>query len=482
MALKYYLLILILLFVRSTAIFCQDKVITLENTINLAVDSSLQILNARNEYKREQWQYHNFKVYHLPILILQTTPIAYNRVFVKRYDLERNIDFYREQQSLFSSGSLSLQQNFGLTGGKFIVDTEIDFIRNFGFGKPFSQFSSIPFRIGYSQNLFSFNPYKWDKQIEPIKYEKARKKISYEIAMTTEKATEVFFDLAASTALLDLAQQQLANADTLYKIGLERYNIGLLSRSDLLALKLKAINLKSAMENAAFNRKRSYNNYCNFLRIENQDEERKVKLPIELKRVDLNYETAVLSALKNSPFISEIQEKILSAERALEQAKKAHRFTASFSASIGFNQVAKTFSAAYKSPLQQNMISVSLTIPILDWGVGKGKIIMADDNLKMIKVQNQQIKKELIQEVIISINELNLYLNHFLRSIEAKENAKDAYSTAQELFIIGKSDVSNLNLAISGQIEAHNNYIQALRNYWSCYYKIKRLTLMEDKK
>jgi len=34
-------------------------------------------------------------------------------------------------------------------------------------------------------------------------------------------------------------------------------------------------------------------------------------------------------------------------------------------------------------------------------------------------------------------------------------------------------------LAISRQIEAEQNYITSLKNYWLCYYKIRKLTLYD---
>ena len=200
-----------------------QNLITLQHTIDAATDSSVQMLNARSKHLQGEWEYHNFKVHHLPSLTLKTSPAAYNRVFVRRYDSESNIDIYREQQSLYSYGNLSIQQNFGLTGGKFFVDTELGFIRNFGSGSAYSQYSSVPFRIGYSQNLFGFNPYKWDKQIEPIKYDKVQKAFLYDIAVIREKAATIFFDLATSHASYEFAKQQLANTDTLYNIGINFY-------------------------------------------------------------------------------------------------------------------------------------------------------------------------------------------------------------------------------------------------------------------
>ena len=478
----FYKLIRVMLACLCVVLFTQElksqKLITLQYTIDLATDSSVQMLNARNRHLQGEWGYHNNKVYHLPTLTLQTNPIAYNRVFVRRYDSENNIDIYREQQSLYSYGNLSVQQNFGLTGGKFFVDTELGFIRNFGGDNAYSQYSSVPFRIGYSQSLFGFNPYKWQKQIEPIKYDNIQKTLLYDIAIITEKANEVFFELAASQVSFELATQQLANADTLFKIGDERHKLGLLSKGDLLALKLQALNSKSALERAELNHKRNYLDYCNFLRIDTKEENYQILLPTKIEETAVSVDLAVQSALTNNPSIPDMKEKVLSAARDLEQAKRANRFSANVSASLGFNQVANTLAAAYTRPLQQNMVSLNLTIPILDWGVGKGKIVVAEENLNVIKSENEQSENELIQDVIMSVSELNLFRTHIATAAEAKEIADEAYATTRELFLIGKADVTSLNLAISGQMESQNGYIQALRNYWSSYYKVRRLTGM----
>lgn len=453
-----------------------QNLITLQHTIDAATDSSVQMLNARSKHLQGEWEYHNFKVHHLPSLTLKTSPAAYNRVFVRRYDSESNIDIYREQQSLYSYGNLSIQQNFGLTGGRFFVDTELGFIRNFGGVSPYSQFSSVPFRIGYSQSLFGFNPYKWEKQTAPVKYDKVQKELRHAAAAAAEKAADVFFELAVSQAAFESAGQQSANADALYKIGNERHGLGLLSKGDLLALKLQTLNAETALERAGLNRKWQYMNYCNFLRIDAGEINFQVQLPTEITQAAVSVDLAVQSALLNNPAFPEMKEKALSAQRDLEQAKRARRFSADVSASFGFNQVANTLTAAYTRPLQQNMAAVNLTIPILDWGVGKGKVAAADENLKVITAGNQQAENAIIQEVVVSVSELNLFRSHIAAAKEAKEIADEAYSTTRELFIIGKADVSSLNLAVSGQMEAQNGYIQALRNYWSSYYKVRRLT------
>ncbi len=49
--------------------------------------------------------------------------------------------------------------------------------------------------------------------------------------------------------------------------------------------------------------------------------------------------------------------------------KKESRFNASFNASVGFNAVADELGDAYRHPLQQDLVSVSVSIPLIDWGI-----------------------------------------------------------------------------------------------------------------
>ncbi len=42
------------------------------------------------------------------------------------------MDVYREQQMFSASGGLSIKQNLDWTGGTFYIDSELDFMRNFG--------------------------------------------------------------------------------------------------------------------------------------------------------------------------------------------------------------------------------------------------------------------------------------------------------------------------------------------------------------
>ena len=153
-------------------------ILNLQKAIEIANDSSLTAFRYQNMYLAGYWEYRTYKANRLPSMSLNLMPAQYYRYITQRYDSNQDVDVYREQQMFSASGGISIQQNFDLTGGTFYIDSELEYMRNFGYTKS-TQFSSIPIRIGYQQSLLGFNPFRWERKIEPLKFEKAKKTFLY---------------------------------------------------------------------------------------------------------------------------------------------------------------------------------------------------------------------------------------------------------------------------------------------------------------
>jgi outer membrane protein TolC len=453
------------------------KSLTLQQAITVAKDSSLNSFVAKNLYLSGYWQYRTYKAERLPSMNMDMTPFSYNQNFIKRYDSENNVDVYKSQQSLYSYANLSLKQNVDITGGSFYIDTELGYLLNMGLGRQ-EQFSSVPFRFGYSQALFGFNSFKWAKKLEPVRYEKAKKNLIYNLEEISEQTSAYFFDLELSQKLFDLAQQNVANSDTLYQIGMERYKIGTISQSDLLTLKLETINSKNDVENANINLKKSTFTLASYLRLD-REIEFKLQLPTKTLNILISADDVISKAKENNPTFPALKENKLSAQQNYEQTLKESRFSASLSASVGFNQVASDLSDAYRKPLQQDMVSINLKVPLVDWGVRKGKVNIARQNLNAVNITAKQTEQTFEQDLLMTVYEFNLRQSQIQSAEEAKGIAELAYNKTKQLFFIGKTDVNGVNMAISRQIEAERNYISALKNYWLSYYKIRKLTLYD---
>ena len=232
--------------------------LSLRDVISIATDSSLSAFRARHTYLGSYWEFRTYKAQNLPQLSIASTPIKYNQNFVLRYNSETNIEEYRPQQTISSAIGLSVKQNVGPLGGTFYIDTDLDFVKNFSsVNEDYQQFSTTPIRIGYNQPLFGYNQFRWDKKIEPIKYEAAKRNLLFDMESISENVTELFFALVMAQTNYKTAENDLANADTLYAVGQQRYSIAAISKSDLLTLNLDVINARNTLENARIELKRA---------------------------------------------------------------------------------------------------------------------------------------------------------------------------------------------------------------------------------
>ena len=441
---------LILLFsLGALSAFAQQRItLDLQQTIALANDSSLEAFRTKNMYLAGYWEYRTYKANRLPSLTLNMTPAQYNRDITKRYDSEQDLDIYRSQQSFYAYGNLAVRQNFDLTGGTFYLDTELGYMRSFG-GNKYTQFTSVPVRLGYSQSLVGYNPFRWERRIEPLKYEKVKKEYIYNAERVSEQATTYFFALAMAQAEYDLAKDNAVSTDTLYRIG---------------------------MQNAASALKRAMFSLASFLNMEKNTDIR-VSLPGRPRALTIPVDEALLAAQANNPEFLGLRQEVLEAEQTVDKTKKESRFNASINASVGFNQVAEKFGEAYRHPMQQEMVSVSVSIPLVDWGVRKGKYNMARNNLNVVKTSARQSEISIEEEVIMTVSDFNVQQALVASAEEALDLAILAYNETRQRFIIGKADINSLTLSLNRQQEAQRNYISALQDYWLNYYKIRKLTL-----
>ena len=454
-----------------------QRVLTLEQTIDLATDSALEAFKNENLYLSGYWEYRSYRANRLPSVTLDLTPANYNRGFVSRYDSETDMDFYGLQRSYSASGALTIQQNLDILGGTFFVQSGLQYLRYMG-DYASNQFSAVPVSIGYQQDLLGYNPFKWEKKIEPLKYEKVKKKFLYNTEQIAEQATSYFFALAMAQADYDLAVKNKLAADTLYAIGQRKFEITSITNDELYTLELEKVNAYNTLRSAELELKRAMFSLVTYLNLD-PDTELRLTLPTRTHAYQLTAEEALLMARENNPTYLQTRQDILEAERDLDKTRRESMFQASFSASVGFNQAASNFRDAYHDPLRQDMVALSISIPILDWGVRKGKYRMAKNNLSVIEISSRQSEVAVEQSVVMAVNDFNLQQELILSAEYALELAESAYAKTMTRFIEGNTDMNTLTLASNRKDEANKNYISALENYWLSYYQIRRLTLYD---
>lgn len=463
----------------ANSVTAQQRTITLDmrQAIKLANDSSLTAFRYKNIFLTEYLTFQNYKAERLPSLSLDVMPVNYYRYLTSRYDFENNIDVYREQKSYSASAGLTLTQNFTPLGGSFYVETNADYLRNFGENSS-KQFTTTPIRIGYRNSMIGFNEFKWNKRIEPMKYERAKLEYLYNSESVAATTISYFFALATAQIQYQLAVEQATACDSMLIVGERRYKIGSIRKNDLLALRLDVVNAQNAIETADIARQRARLSLASFLGIP-ADVEIKTLLPAPPQTMVVDPNLALDMMRNNNFMIKEKMQAIAESEKELDRVNKSSRFNASIGASVGYNQAADNFAEAYQKPMRQDIVSVSLSVPLVDWKQGRGQRNIAKNNLAIVNIDAQQKMMELEQDVVITIAELQSRAKMLQSAEQALLLADDMYKETRVQFQLGSASIADLTNAQQKLLNAQNGYIQSMQNYWTCYYDLRKQTLYD---
>lgn len=475
---KFTCLFIVLFWITSVFSLAQEKkLLTLEDVIDVASQQSLDAFRNQNMYLSSYWEFRYFKADRLPSLNIEATPLDYNRSMQKVYNYDENRDEYKSREDFSSEIAVLLNQNVGLTGGRIFARSELNLTEKLGDDR-ISSYSSTPFSIGYTQSLNGYNSLKWTAKIEPLKFEQAKKDFIQSKEQLAIKANRLFFDLVDAQIEVNIAETNLANADTLYKIGTGRFQVGTVTQDELLNLELSFMNAKLALTRANLGLERARAELNSFL---GYDKNTRIEcvVPTDLPDLFIESDKAITAALENNPEILNQQQRLIEEDRKVKQAKAQNGVSGDLYALYGLNQNAQSLDLVYQDPLDRQRLQVGINVPVLDWGRRKGRLAMAESNREVVRISVNQEKMDFEQNVIMNVMEFNLQADQVLNTAKADTIAQMGYDVTQQRFLIGKVDVTKLNLARNDQEKARRAYIAALRMYWNYYYTIRQLTLFD---
>ena len=185
---------------------------------------------------------------------------------------------------------------------------------------------------------------------------------------------------------------------------------------------------------------------------------------------------ALERAYANSPDIEMYQRMKLESRSQLASARANRGLKADLYVQFGLSQTANDLRASYRNPLDQQYVSLSVVIPILDWGRGKGQVRVAKSNIKLVDTQVEQGLTDFELNVRKMVRQFNLQARQVNVAARTDETAERRYDVARRLYLMGKSTVLDLNAATTEKDTARRNHIEALKTYWTLYYGLRSMT------
>ena len=461
----------------STSLMSQEiKYLTLDEVVNLAAEQSPNALIAKHRFRASYWQYRTFVAEYRPALTLAGNLPDYSTAYNRVWNSVAQQWEYASTNVLQTSGNLQLAQNIGLTGGSISLFSDLTYEKNFETGG--ERYITAPLNVRLTQPLFRYNELRWQKKIEPLKYEEARKSYLRDIENVHMMAVQNFFSLALAQINREIAETNMQNADTLYKIALGRYNLGTIAEDELLQMELSYLNAGTAINESEMNLRDRELKLRSFLGF-NQTVRLELLIPSEIPALQVEVGEVLKLAELNNPDLIALERQLVEAQSSVAQAKAEKGLNANLTASYGLRDQDPLLEMAYNQPNQQQTVRVGFTLPILDWGQGRGRFKMAQSSEELTRVQVEQSRIDFEQNLLLDVQMFNMQDDQVRIAAKSDTVAAKMFEVTKQRFLIGKIDVLDLNNADTKKDQNKRNYIQALNNYWTYYYNMRALTLFD---
>jgi len=478
---KFNSFLLCVLFVADIGVHAQESYrLTLEDIVALAQSNAPDALLASTRWKRSHWTYQSFLADFKPQILMGANTLPHFNRSIESIALPSGEQAYRVRSYMNNDIGISLEQDFAATGATIFVGSELSRLDLFATeGIPAStSYLTAPVNIGFFQPLFQYNAMKWRKKLEPIVYLESEKQYSEQMEAVANEAARLFFNLLISQLDADAAERDKANADTLLVLSQGRYDVGKIAETDLLQIQLNAMQAEARLAEAQLNMQTNTEQLRDFLDIQGEIVFDLVP-PYQLPGITIDPNSALQHARQNRSAVVAFDRRIVEAESRVAQARGETGVSASLVGKFGLTQTGAALDQVYANLLDQEVVTLGLTIPIADWGKSKAKRAVALSNLELEQRQVDQERENFRRTVLLRAQQFDLVRRNAEIAEQSLEASRKRYDISYQRYLIGKISVTDLNLALSDQESARRAYLQSIRDFWMALFEIRGLTLYD---
>ena len=450
--------------------------LTLRQVIDLAQQQGLQARISVSQRESARWRDKAFYSLRLPQVFLTGSLPTYSRAIVPVVQPDGST-LYTPLTSTDANAGLSITQQLPMTGGSLTLRSTLDNLQVNGASK-FKSWSSVPMSISLQQDIFRPNNARWDARVQSLSTEAAERQYLEAREDVALSATGAFFGFYAARMNLKNADANAAINDTLYTLNKGRFQVGKIGENDLLQSELALLRARAARDGARLD----YDHTLATLRLV-------VNLPPsapfdvivtnEVPAFDADTLVAVTQALRNQSQSTSLDLQGVQADRSVNAARLNNGAGATVRASYGYNATAPVYDQVYQNLLSTQGLSLSVSVPLVQWGEGKELVQAAQADRDRVASFARSQRDQIALDAHFAALQLSLARTQLTIAAKADTVGAKRFEVAYNRYTVSKITIDILFIAQTEKDAALQQYVQALGNYWTAYYRLRRLTLFD---
>jgi len=452
--------------------------ITLKRAIEIAMKNSPEIKRYQLSLERGQQFLAARKASLKSQFGLTLNPIdySYQRRFYNFFSK------YYTSETKRSAGSFFIKQPIAWTDGTLTLFNDFSWIDSYSeFQDTKSKTFSNNLYLSFTQPIFTYNRTKLDLRGLELDLENSALNFAIQKLYLEYQVTQNFFNVYQQKARLEIAKEEYRNREQSYAIIKNKVEAGLDPREELYQAELDLTQSKSNVQNAQVALDNFLDTFKRQIGLSLYDDVM-VTADISHHPVEVDLQKALDNGLKYRMEIRQRQIQVENAKYDLIAAAASNEFRGDISLTYGVIGTDEKANQIFDSPTKNQTISLSLNIPLFDWGEKKARIKAYQAMVKTSELSLEEQKKDIIIQIRKAYRNLKNLTSQIEIAEQALRNAQLTYDINLERYKNGDLTSMDLNLIQNQLSDAKLNKIKALINYKVELLNLKILSLYDFEK
>ena len=406
----------LLLLINLTAVAQEPRVLTLENSIEIAKESNLTVQTAEQNLKTAEAQVRSARAGLLPRITANGNYTYFKDVQKSVIQAEGGFGFPMPGEEMNEMSPPS-------------ADNEADLIE-----LEFGAHHNLQGTVSLTQPVFAWGRYYYGYQAAKLNYQAVQREVDAAYNQLRLDVSEAFYAVLIAQEFVRVAQQSVALVEKQLGIAEASLKVGAATDFDVLRAKVQLANAKSQLvraENAIITAKNAYKTVLNVPLAENVSVKGTLEIPEKHRMLALELDTLIEQALKNRPEVHRTQLSEHAAHKQVDIAKTRSRPDLGLFTNYQISQNERL--------TQMNRIwsvGFQINIPIFDGFATRAAVQQSESALRHIQLGGTQVK------VGVEFEVRNAYLN-LLGAQTLIDVQREAVAQAQESVRIANLQFQN---------------------------------------
>jgi len=355
------------------------------------------------------------------------------RFEVTPVDYSKETQYSSRDAKYFTSENLSSSAGLNVTQRLKWTDATLRLANNFTWRESESDLTGQPKQSSYNNNLtlsltqplFTYNRTKHTLKSLELDYETARINYALQRLSIEQQVTRLYFDVFQRSESAKISQEEYDNTLESFEIIRKKVEAGISAQEELLQAEINLANSQASLNENRMSYENALDDLKSLLGLA-LDAEIDLFADVQIEPVAVDLAQAVDHGLNHRMELRQRDIDIENARLNLIQTGANNEFEASLDLRYGLTGTDEEFGNLYDNPDKSQGASLTLSIPIWDWGQQKSLITSSE-----IRLENRILDKtDEETNIEVAIRSLHRSLENQTLQIEiAEKNVQNAQLT-----------------------------------------------------